>query len=127
MSISLLEPVLRLRTSAGVSQASFSEILCRCADGSLVDLPGMRVDQRAPVVTTLAIFIHLERRYRTTLASALGDPGMALVGSLDAPAFMLLAGRMKPEIVRSACPDEPRNRELVGDQASPRPCRRWLQ
>jgi hypothetical protein len=88
MSISLLEPVLRLRTSAGVSQASFSEILCRCADGSLVDLPGMRVDQRAPVVTTLAIFIHLERRYRTTLASALGDPGMALVGSLDAPAFM---------------------------------------
>ena len=88
MTISLLEPVLRLRTSAGVSQASLSEIMSRCVDGSLLDLPGMRMDQRAPVVTTLAIFIHLERRYRTTLASALGDAGMALVGPFDAPAFM---------------------------------------
>jgi hypothetical protein len=88
MTISLLEPVLRLRTPAGVSLASLSEMMSRCVDGSLVDLPGMRMDQRAPVVTTLAILIHLERRYRTTLASALGDAGMALVGPFDAPAFM---------------------------------------
>src|ERR1700720_4168030 len=88
MTISLLEPVLRLRTSPGVSQASLSEILSRCDDGSLLDLPGMRMDQRAPIVTTLAIFIHLQRRYPTTLASAVGDVGMALVGPFDAPAFM---------------------------------------
>jgi hypothetical protein len=88
MTISLLQPVLRLRTPAGVSLASLSEIMSRCVDGSLVDLPGMRMDQRGPVVTTLAIFIHLERRYRAMLASALGDAGMALVGPFDAPAFM---------------------------------------
>jgi hypothetical protein len=88
MSISLLEPVLRLRTSAGVSQASLPVIISRCVNGSLVDLPGMRMDQRAPVVTALAIFIHVERRYRTTLASALGNAGMALVGPFNAPAFM---------------------------------------
>jgi hypothetical protein len=88
MTISLLGPVLRLRTSAGASQASLPEIMSRCTDGSLVDLPGMRLDQRAPVVTTLAILIHLERRYEMTLTSALRDAGMALVGPLTAPAFM---------------------------------------
>jgi hypothetical protein len=88
MTISLLGPVLRLRTSAGASQASLPEIMSRCIDGSLVDLPGMRLDQRAPVVTTLAILIHLERRYEMTLTSALRDAGMALVGPLTAPAFM---------------------------------------
>ena len=62
--------------------------MSRFADGSLVDLPGMRMDQRAPVVTTFAILIHLERRYQTTLTSALGDVGLALVGPRDAPAFM---------------------------------------
>ena len=88
MTISLRKPVLRVRTPAGVSQASLLEIMSRCVDGSLVDLPGMRMDQRATVVTTLAILIHLERRYQTTLASAVGDAGLALVGPLDAPAFM---------------------------------------
>ena len=88
MTISLLGPLLRARTPTGVSQASLPEIMSRCVDGSLVDLPGMRMDQRAPVVTTLAILIHLERRYQTTLTSALGDAGMALVGPLDAAAFV---------------------------------------
>ncbi len=88
MTISLLSPVLRVRSPTGVSEASLPEIMSRCGDGSLVDLPGMRMDQRAPVVTTLAILVHLERRYQTTLNSALGDARMALVGPLDAPAFM---------------------------------------
>jgi hypothetical protein len=88
MTISLLAPVLRVRRSARASQASLPEIMSRCVDGSLVDLPGMRMDQRAPVVTTLAILIHLERRYQTTLTSVLGEVGMALIGPLDAPAFM---------------------------------------
>jgi hypothetical protein len=88
MTISLLGPLLRARTPTGASQASLPEIMARCVDGSLVDLPGMRMDQRAAVVTTLAILIHLQRRYQTTLTSALGDAGMALVGPLDAPAFM---------------------------------------
>jgi hypothetical protein len=88
MTISLRKPVLRVRTPAGVSQASLLEIMSRCVDGLLVDLPGMRMDQRAPIVTTLAILIHLERRYKTTLALAVGDAGLALVGPLDAPAFM---------------------------------------
>ncbi len=48
----------------------------------------MRVDQRAPIVTTLAILIHLERRYQTTLTSVLGEAGLMLVGPLTAPAFM---------------------------------------
>ena len=86
--MSLLRPVLRARAPTGVSQASLPEIMSRCVDGSLVDLPGMRMDQRAPVVTTLAILIHLERRYQTTLALAVGDAGLALVGPLEAPAFM---------------------------------------
>jgi hypothetical protein len=62
--------------------------MSRCVEGSLVDLPGMRVDQRAPVVTTLAILVHLERRYGTTSRAALGGSSMALVGPLSAPAFM---------------------------------------
>ena len=71
MTISLLEPVLRLRTSGGVSEASLPEIVGRCQDGALVDLSGMRVDQRSPLVTTLAILVHLELRYDTTLQATL--------------------------------------------------------
>jgi hypothetical protein len=48
----------------------------------------MRADQRAPVVTTLAILLHLEDRYCVKVEHALGVAGMNLVGDFAVPAFL---------------------------------------
>jgi hypothetical protein len=85
---SLLDPIIQVRTSAGVSRASLPEIFGYCRDGSLLDLPGMRADQRAPLVTTLAILVHLEDRYGVKVEDALGVAGMNLVGDFAVPAFL---------------------------------------
>jgi hypothetical protein len=74
MTISLLEPVLRLRPPAGVSLASLSEIMSRCVDRSLVDLPGMRMDQRAPACARVV------RDRCLVSARGLGDQGFAPPG-----------------------------------------------
>jgi hypothetical protein len=63
-------------------------------DGTLIDFPGMRPDQRAPVVTALAILSHLLRRYSPSspttpkdwlaaLHSQLGDDALVIAGGSD--------------------------------------------
>ena len=42
-------------------------------DGTLTDLSAMRADQRAPVVTALAIISHLLRRYSASPLTSAGD------------------------------------------------------
>jgi hypothetical protein len=63
-------------------------------DETLIDLSGMRTDQRAPVVTALAILSHLLRRFSPAslvtsddwlkaLQLQLGDDALVLVGGPD--------------------------------------------
>ena len=62
-TILVTDPVLRARTAGGTSYVGLHAILAAAHDGTLLDLPGVRPDQRAPVVTALAIISHLLRRY----------------------------------------------------------------
>ena len=85
MALSLLNPIIRVRTPDDVSRAGLPEILELCRRGSLLDLPGMRADQRAPVVTTLAVILHLEDRYGTKVEDVVS---LDLVGDFAVPAFL---------------------------------------
>jgi hypothetical protein len=98
MTLPLLDPIIRVRTPVGVSRASLPAVLGYCRDGSLLDLPGMRADQRAPVVTTLAILTHLEDRYKVKVEDALDVAGMNLIGDFAVSAFLqpALTGKTKP-------------------------------
>src|SRR6516165_7668376 len=93
-------PIIRVRTADGIIHVGLQDILAHAHDGTLIDLPGMRTDQRAPVVTALAILSHLLRRYsQSTLSSSddwlqalrlqLGDDALVLVGGSDGkPQFL---------------------------------------
>jgi hypothetical protein len=85
VALSLPSPIIRVRTPDGVSRAGLPEILELCRSGSLLDLPGMRADQRAPVVTTLAVILHLEDRYRTKVGDVVS---LDLVGDFAVSAFL---------------------------------------
>jgi hypothetical protein len=85
VALSVLNPIIRVRTSAGVSRAGLPEILELCRRGLLLDLPGMRADQRAPVVTTLAVILHLEDRYESKVEDVVC---LDLVGDAAVPGFL---------------------------------------
>jgi hypothetical protein len=85
VALSLLNSIIRVRTPDDVSRAGLPEILELCRRGSLLDLPGMRADQRAPVVTTLAVILHLEDRYGTKVEDVVS---LDLVGDFAVPAFL---------------------------------------
>jgi hypothetical protein len=93
MRILVTDPIIRVRTRDGTNTVGLHDVLALAQNGVLVDLPGMRADQRAPVVTALAILIHLLRRYSSSLQSAqdwleairsqFGDEPLVLVGGPD--------------------------------------------
>src|ERR1700730_3359122 len=100
MPISVTDPIIRVRTADGAIHVGLHGVLARAHDGTLIDLPGMRADQRAPVVTALAILSHLLRRYtksalitaddwRLALRQQLGDAALVLAGGPeDKPQFL---------------------------------------
>ena len=100
MPISVTDPIIRVRTADGAIHVGLHGVLARAHDGTLIDLPGMRADQRAPVVTALAILSHLLRRYtksalitaddwRLALRQQLGDDALVLAGGPeDKPQFL---------------------------------------
>jgi hypothetical protein len=62
MPIVVTDPIIRVRIQDGTKYLGLHEVLACAHDGTLINLPGMRVDQRSPVVTALAILLHLLRR-----------------------------------------------------------------
>jgi hypothetical protein len=94
MPIFVTDPTIRIRTPDGASHVGLHEILARAHNGTLIDLSGMRADQRAPVVTALAILSHLLRRFSQaslvtsddwlkSLHVQLGDDALVLAGGPD--------------------------------------------
>jgi hypothetical protein len=63
MLVSVTDPIIHIRTAEGTRSVGLHEVLFHAHSGSLIDLSGMRADQRAPVVTAFAIISHLLRRY----------------------------------------------------------------
>jgi hypothetical protein len=94
MAVFVTDAILRVRTSDGARAVGMHEALFHAQSGSLIDFPGMRADQRAPVVTAFAIISHLLRRYcqsplRTAddwlkaLLAQFGDSALVLTGGSD--------------------------------------------
>jgi hypothetical protein len=94
MRILVTDPIIRIRTPDGASHVGLQDVLARADDGTLTDLSGVRADQRAPVVTALAILSHLLRRYSQVslvtsddwlkaLHRQLGDDALVLAGGPD--------------------------------------------
>ena len=99
MAILVTDPIMRIRVPDGTTAVGLHDVLAHVQDGTLIDLPGMRSDQRAPVITTLAILSHLLRRYSASplltsqdwleaLQSQLGDALVLAGGSDKKPQFL---------------------------------------
>ena len=97
-AILVTDPILRVRTVAGTAHVGLHELLHLAHTGGLIDLPGVRADQRAPVVTALAIIFHLVMQYsplapataddwRDALAAQFGDCLTLVGGPDDKPQF----------------------------------------
>jgi hypothetical protein len=70
MAISITDPIIHIRTPEGTTLVGLHEVFAYAYNGMLIDLVAARFDQRAPVVTALAIISHLLRRYaRVQLSS----------------------------------------------------------
>jgi hypothetical protein len=67
------DPILRVRTVTGTVRVGLHELLHLAHAEALIDLSGVRADQRAPVVTALAIVSHLVRRYSPSLPGTADD------------------------------------------------------
>jgi hypothetical protein len=137
MPIAVTDPIICVRTAAGTKHVGLHEVLTCAHDGTLVDLPGMRVDQRSPVVTTLAILSHLLRRYaQSTLVTSddwlmgmrqqLGEDALVLAGGPDdKPQFLqpvlVGLGEIKPFNITEADHLMAANRHVlkVAQEATP--------
>jgi hypothetical protein len=62
MALSVTDPIFHIRTTL----VGLHAVLTYGHNGTLIDLCAARFDQRAPVVTALAIISHLLRRYATS-------------------------------------------------------------
>jgi hypothetical protein len=131
------EPIIRVRTAEGVRLNGLHVVLSQAHYGTLIDLSGMRADQRAPVVTVLAIISHLLRRYSPSplatsddwlkaLRSQLGDDALVLAGGADnKPQFLQPVltglGDIKPFNITEADHLMPANRHVlkVAEHATP--------
>jgi hypothetical protein len=93
------EPLIKVRTPTGVTAVGLHDVLHLAHAGQLVDLPSMRADQRAPVVTALAIISHLLRKYAgralstsddwlDALTTQFGECLVLVDGSDDQPQFL---------------------------------------
>ena len=137
MAILITNPILRLRTAEGTRAAGLHEVLSHAHEGTLIDLSGMRADQRAPVVTALSIISHLLRRYSKhslvtpddwlkALRSQFGAEMLVLAGGPDKkPQFLqpvlIGLGDIKPFNITEADHLMPANRHVlkVAEHATP--------
>src|SRR5262245_8706027 len=92
MPISVTDPIIRVRTPHGTQHVGLHDVLAHAHDGTLIDLPGMRIDQRSPVVTALAILSHVLRRYATPSLLAPDDWLDAMRQQLGKDALVLAGG-----------------------------------
>src|SRR5262249_53153711 len=136
MPVLVTDPLIRIPVPHGTTAVGLQDALARSHDGTLIDLPGMRSDQRAPVVTALAILSHLLRRYSASplvtseawldaLQSQLGD-GLVLAGGPDKkPQFLqpvlVGLGDIKPFNITETDQLMPATRHVlkVADAATP--------
>ena len=73
MPIFVTDPIIRLLTPNGPRTVGLHEVFAHAHNGSLTDLSALRSDQRAPVVTALAIISHLLRRYSASPLTSAED------------------------------------------------------
>jgi hypothetical protein len=136
-TVLVTDPIIRVRTAEGVRLNGLHEVLSQAHGGTLIDLSGMRADQRAPVVTALAIISYLLRRYSPSslatsddwlnaLRSQLGDDALVLAGGADnKPQFLQPVltglGDIKPFNITEADHLMPANRHVlkVAEHATP--------
>lgn len=92
--------IIHVRTDNGTTAVGLHEVLAYAHGGRLIDLPGMRADQRAPVVTALAILSTTLRRYARHQLTT-GDQWLdALVDQLGEDTVILAGGATT---ARSSC------------------------
>jgi hypothetical protein len=63
MATALAGPIFTVSTCDGRKALSLFGLMAATAHGEVIDLPAMAAHQRAPVVTTLAIMMHVLSRY----------------------------------------------------------------
>jgi hypothetical protein len=63
LSNSVATSIFTATTTEGVKSFGLFELFATASQGRLIDLPGMAAHQRAPVVTVLAIIMHVLARY----------------------------------------------------------------
>lgn len=131
------DPIIRVHTAEGTHLSGLHEVLSQAHAGTLIDLSRMRADQRAPVVTVLAIISHLLRRYSPNqlvtsddwlkaLRSQLGGDALVLAGGPDdKPQFLQPVltelGEIKPFNITEVDHLMPANRHVlkVAEHATP--------
>jgi hypothetical protein len=59
----LADPIFTATLKAGRTELGLFDLMAAAARGELIDLPGMAAHQRAPLVTVLAILMHVLARY----------------------------------------------------------------
>lgn len=137
VAVLVTDPFIRIHIAHGTRAVGLHEVLSHANDGTLIDLPGMRADQRAPVVTSLAIISHLLRRYSRrslltpddwlkALRSQFGSEILVLAGGPDKkPQFLqpvlIGLGDIKPFNITEADHLMPANRHVlkVAEHATP--------
>jgi hypothetical protein len=63
VSNTVADPIFLATTTKGTKDCGLFDLFATAARSELIDLPGMAVHQRAPVVTVLAILMHILARY----------------------------------------------------------------
>jgi hypothetical protein len=92
MAVLVTDPIIHIRIADRTRAAGLHEVLFHAHSGTLIDLSGMRADQRAPVVTALAIISHLLRRYSRSLFATPDDWLKALRSQFGEDALVLAGG-----------------------------------
>jgi hypothetical protein len=63
VSETVADPIFTVSTTNGRRESGLFGLMAAVARGELIDLPGMAAHQRAPVITVLAILMHVLARY----------------------------------------------------------------
>jgi hypothetical protein len=92
MAVLVTDPIVHIRIADRTRAVGLHEVLFHAHSGTLIDLSGMRADQRAPVVTALAIISHLLRRYSPSLLATPNDWLKALRSQFGEDALVLAGG-----------------------------------
>jgi len=100
--IQMTDPILGARTVTGTAQVGLHKLLHLAHADALIDLPGMRADQRAPVVTALAVISHLVMRYSPSVPASADDWRDALVAQFGDCLTLVGGPSDKPQFLQPA-------------------------